>query len=241
MLQKTSGIILKTTKYSENSLIVKIYTQKFGLQSYIINGIRNKKSKNKISAFQSLSIIDLEVIHSEKKTLQRITEINSHYSFVDIPFNIIKTSICIFINEIIYKTIKEEHSDSDLYDFLTHSLYTLDVSKENGANFPILFLIQFSKYLGFYPQGEYTDIDNYFDLQEGQFVSTTPMHTYYIQKELSIHLNQFLKSDFKNYSFISINNTNRRKLLDMMIEFYTLHIHGFGEIKSHKVLEEIIN
>ena len=128
-----------------------------------------------------------------------------------------------------------------MYEFIEYTLHTLDSSKENPANFPIAFLVQLSKYLGFYPQGEYSDTTNYFDLQEGQFISMTPNHPYYLEAELAVFLNEFLKSDFKNYSSITIDNNNRRKLLDVLIEFYKLHIHSFGEIKSHKVLEEIIN
>jgi len=241
MLQKTSGVILKTTKYSENSLIVKIYTQQFGLQSYIINGVRNKKSKNRISVFQPLSIVDLEVINSEKKTLQRITEINLQHSFSDIPFNIIKSSISIFVNEMLYRSIKEEHPDDDLYDFIIYALKILDGTNENCSNFPIVFVLELSKFLGFFPQGEYSNQNNYFDLQEGVFIASEPHHPYYLKAELAVLLDKFLKNDFENYYLIAVGNDNRRKLLDILIEFYKLHIHGFSEIKSHKVLEEIIS
>ena len=97
MLHKTSGIILHTTKYSDSSLIVKIYTEKFGLQSYMISGARSKKSKTKASLFQPMALVLLEVSNSEKITLQRISEINIEHQYIDVPYNIIKSSIAIFL------------------------------------------------------------------------------------------------------------------------------------------------
>ena len=113
MLHKTSGIILHTVKYSETSLIVKIYTRDFGLQSYMVTGVRSKKSKNKASLFQPLALVELEVSNTNKGSLQRISEINILHPYSDIPYNIVKSSIAIFLNEILYKAIKEEHADED--------------------------------------------------------------------------------------------------------------------------------
>ncbi|MGZ4057116.1 MAG: DNA repair protein RecO [Bacteroidia bacterium] len=118
MLHKTSGIILYTTKYSDTSLISKIYTADFGLQSYIINGVRSKKSKNKASLFQPMALVDLVVSNSGKGGLQRISEINNQHPYSDIPYNIVKSSIAIFLNEILYKTLKEEHADEEMLSSL---------------------------------------------------------------------------------------------------------------------------
>lgn len=241
MLLKTSGIIIKTTKYSDSSIIVKIYTRKLGLQSYIINGVRSKKSKNKSALFQALSVVDIEVLHSEKRTLQRITEINFSKHFNQIYLDIIKSSIVIFINELLYKVLKEEHPDEELFDFITSSIELLDNSTENCSNFPIFFMVELTKYLGFYPQNNYSNTNCYFDLQEGYFISNEPNRPYFVGNEISVFLNEIFNSSFLNFYSIKLNNSVRKKIVTALLEFYALHIHAFNEMKSHKVLEEIIN
>jgi len=241
MLLKTSGIIIKTTKYSENSIIIKAYTKQLGLQSFIINSVRGKRSKAKSAILQPLSIVDLEILHSEKKGLQRITEINFNHHFNQIPFNVIKSSISIFVNEILYKTLKEEQQDEDLFEFIVSSLQLLDTVEDNCSNFPVFFMLELTKYLGFYPQKNYSDKCQYFDLQEGRFVAVEPNHPYFVGNEIGFPIYESLDIDFTDFHTLKINNSIRKKILNALMEFYSLHIHGFGEVKSHKVLEEIIN
>ena len=174
MLHKTLGIILHTIKYSESSLITKIFTRDFGLQSYIISGIRSKKSRNKASLFQPLAMVEIVVSNSEKTNLQRISEINTHYPYADIPYNISKSSIALFLNEVLFKAINVEHPDENMFEFIKNSLQILDLEHKNCSNFHIYFMVQLSRFLGFYPQGNFSSSDSVFDLQEGRFVNFIP-------------------------------------------------------------------
>ena len=142
MLHKTSGIILHTTKYSETSLIVKILSPDYGVKSYIVNGVHKKKSKFRAAVFQPLALIDMVVSNNDKARLERITEINILYAYTDIPYNIIKSSIALFLNEVLYKAIKEQHSDETLFEYIKNALQLLDIEHGNSSNFHIFFMIQ---------------------------------------------------------------------------------------------------
>ena len=240
MLHKTSGIILHTTHYSETQLIAKIYTRQFGLQSYIISGVRSKKSKTKATQFQPLALVDLVVSHSEKGGLQRISEINNHHPFGSIPFTIIKSSIVLFLNEVLYKSINESHPDEDLFDFIQSSLLILDLKTENCSNFHIFFIIQLSKYLGFYPEGNFSQQNSLFDLKEGGFINKIPNHPYYMNVQQSELLNTFINGGYDTIQTIKSDNAQRKQLLQSLILFYQFHIVTFREIKSIAVLEEVI-
>jgi len=240
LIHQTNGIILHTTKYSENSLIVKVYTLHFGLQSYIINGIRSKNSKNKASLFQPLAIVELQVTASNKGKLERISEINSLHPYKTIPYNIIKSSIAIFINEILYRAVKEEHSDEELFEFICNSLLLLDLEEGNCSNFHLYFMVELSRYLGFYPQGKYSATTSIFNLQEGFFVNQTPSTPHYLLPSISCLLYDFMGSGVDNFSQVVITNDQRKKLLSGLITFYRLHVTSLGEIKSHLVLEEVV-
>ena len=178
MLCTTKGIVIHHFKYAEKSVIAKIYTEKYGLQSFLMNGVRNAKSKNKAVYFQPLSLVEINFFYKEKKSLQQLKNIRLERPYVSIPFNINKSSIAFFVAEIVYKSIKEEEPNTDLFDFLYQSFQFLDLQDENYNNFHLLFLAQLCKYLGFYPQTDGIDASSnlYFALQDGCFLNYEPVH-----------------------------------------------------------------
>jgi DNA repair protein RecO (recombination protein O) len=241
MLHKTSGIILHTTKYSETSLIVKIISPDLGLKSYIVNGVRSKKSKFKAGIFQPLALVDMVVSNTDKAGLQRITEIAVSNPYTDIPFAINKSSLVLFLNEVLYKTIKEQHADEAMFDFIKNSLLVLDLTHDNCSNFHIFFMIQLSRYLGFFPEGQHTSIIQAFDLVEGRFVGQFPIHNNYLDSALSKLFSDLIRSEYASIHLLKIDRQQRKQLLQALIRFYQLHIEGFGEIKSNEILEQVIS
>jgi DNA repair protein RecO (recombination protein O) len=223
MLHKTKGIVLNYIRYSDTSIISKIYTEAFGLQSYIINGVRSSKAKNKIALFQPLTLLDLVVYHKENRGLQRISEIRCAEPYFAIPFDIHKISISIFLSEILIKTLKEEVSNQELFDFLYHSFHALDKLENETLNFHVSFLLRYSFYLGFFPQ----NIESVW--QNSHYKPST---------EVIDYLENCMKNTYFN-SFIS-TNLNRREALDIITGFYKNQIESFGEIHSTAILREIL-
>lgn len=241
MLHKTSGIILQTTNYSDTSLIAKIYTEHFGLQSYMISGARSKKSKTKASLFQPMTIVELEVSNSTKSNLHRISEIAIQHPYSDIPYNIVKSSIVIFLNEVLFRSLKEEEANEDLFSFIKNSLLILDLKTESCSNFHLCFLVQISKFFGFYPQGNFSDKNSFFDLCDGKFISRMPSHNNYLNPALSFLLDKIMSTKFENIQDLKMDSNQRKTLLYSLIFFFQFHIPSFGEIKSIAVLEEVIS
>lgn len=240
MLHKTSGIILQTINYSDSSLIAKIYTQHFGLQSYMISGVRGKKSKTKASLFQPASIVELEVSNSQKSNLHRISEIAVRHPYTEIPYNILKSSIAIFLNEVLFRSLKEQEPDEDLFLFIKNSFLILDLKNESCSNFHLSFLVQISKYFGFFPQGNYSDSTSYFDLCEGKFCTNPPSHNNYLLPTVSIHLDEIINSNFEKIHELKIESKHRKLLLNALVFFFQYHITSFGDIKSLAVLEQVV-
>lgn len=241
MLHKTEGIVLHSVKYAENSLIVKVYTSVFGLQSYMLSGIKGKKSKHKSALLQPLSLVDLIVSNSNKGTLQRVSEISLLKPYTDIPYHLVKRSIAIFLNEILYKVLKEEHADVTMFEFIKNALLVLDLKQDSCSNFHIYFMVQLSPYLGFSPHGSLEEKGDFFDLKEGCFISTIPTHRHYLNTENTKLFHQFLTASFESFQAIPLNRMQRRELLQALILYYQFHVDAFGEIKSLSILEEITN
>ncbi len=241
MLHKTLGIILHTIPYSEKSIIAKIYTKHFGLQSYLVTATRSKKSGNKTQLYQPLALVDIVVSNSEKTKLQKIKELSIVHHYSELSGNILKSSIAMFINEVLYKTLREEQEDEELFDFIFNSLQFLDLKNDNYINFHLSFLVHYSKYLGFFPQGVFSQTNSVFDLSGGKFINSTPNHNYYIKGELCSILFLLMNTNYETIDELTITGYQRNQLINALLLFYQLHISNFAEMKSTTVLKEILS
>lgn len=240
MLHKTRGIVLKTTRYSENSVIVQVYTEKLGLQSYMVNGVRGAKAKGKANLYQPLQLLDMVVYHKGIGGIQRVAEVKNSPAFHSIPFDVLKSSLALFLNELIYRSMRQQGTDENLFEFLFHAIQMLDLTESELADFHLLFMVQFSRYLGFYPGGEYNATTPYFDLGQGSFVASQPQHMLALDPPYSQWVYRLLKMNFEQKEPLDINSAQRRVLLEKLLEYYRFHIDGFGELKSHLVLQEVL-
>lgn len=241
MLHKTRGIVLNHIKYSETSIIVTIYTELFGRQAYIINGVRGKKSKIKANLFQPLFLLDMEVYHKSKRDLQRAKEIQNASIFSTIPYDLKKSTIAIFIAEILYKTIQEHEPNIDLFNYLFNSIQLLDFKEKGIGNFHIYFLVHLTKYLGFFPDNNYSERYCYFDLKAGSFVQIKPMHFSFLEKNASAFLSRILNFSENQHESLSIPYKERIQILEKILEYYTLHNEGLSSVKSLEILKEVFH
>ena len=229
MLVKTKGIVLKFIKYKESSIIVKIYTEELGVQSYIINGVRSTRSKrNKIALYQPLTLLDLVVYFREDKQLQRLSEAKCNYPFVSIPLNPRKSAVVLFLVEILSKTLKEQSGNMELFRFIWDALLWLDTNNPI-ENFHLVFLVKLAKYLGFSPH-------NAKEVYEELKYELDPQWT--MSDEAGL-MNQLLHSEVAKTPVLT--GKQRSSLLAILIALYQAHVEHFGSIKSVKVLNQIFS
>ncbi len=240
MLQHTRGIVFRSVKYGETSLISKVYTEQFGIQSYIIKGARSGKSKTKAALLQPLSLLDMQVYHRENKNINHLKEINPAVIFTSIPFDVLKSSVGIFIIEILLQTIKEEEKNPTLFNFLFDTIKELDNQKDSVKDFHLLFLIRLSKLLGFFPSGSFSDRNNYFDLQEGIFTSSPPPHPLFLSGDSALVFSELIQSAVTGKKNSNLSGVKRKELLNNLLTYYSLHISNFKNIRTVRVLEEVL-
>ncbi len=240
MLHKTKGIVFKVTDYGESSVIVQLFTEKFGLQSYMVNGAKKPKAKISRNMLQPLHLVDMVVYHKNTGNVQRIKELKNAPLLQSIPYDIIKSSIAIFLNEVLYKSVKQQAADETAFGFIFSAIEWLDHQTEGLANFHLLFLIQLTRYLGFYPDRYLSAEADYFDLKNGCFSKYKPDGLFYLSPPHTQNFFRLLQSNFENAGSVKLGNEERRYLLQKMLDYYALHIEGFGNIKSHEVLEEVL-
>lgn len=240
MITSTKGIVLKYYPYGESSIIVKIFTEVFGLQSYIVKGVFSKRSKTGLAVFQPLNLIEFLAYRKENKTLHYLKEPSVAFHYQSIPFDLIKRSIVFFLSELMYKTIREETPDKPLFEWLYNTLTWFDLTGKNMLNFHLVFMIQLSRFLGFYPKPEVDDTSLYFDLQEGKFVHHQPSHAKYISGKETRILRDLCTCTLEHSDSLKIITSERRSLIDQLITYYQLHLPDFGSMKSVEVLKSVL-
>jgi len=236
---KTEAIVLKTYKYSETAIIAKIYTKERGLLSFMVHGVRKKKSKFRAAFFQVLQGLILEINYKEKSSLNSIKEVNILNNYFELHTNIYKSTIAQFIGEFIFKSVQEQEINLVLFDFINNSTNVLDEMPENEiGNFHIVFLLNLSRFLGFYPNNNFGTANKYFCIETGEF-EIMETNSKYFDAEQSKTLSLLLKRNYSNMKDVKISSRNRNLLLHGIILFYQNHLPEMGEIQSLEVLEAI--
>ena len=240
MLHKTRGIVFKTTDYGDSSIIVQVFTEKFGLQSYIVNGAKKPKAKINRNMFQPLHLLDMVVYHKNTGNVQRIKEVKNAPVLQSIPYDVIKSSLAIFLNEVLYKAVKQQSADENLFGFVFNAIEWLDHQHDGLANFHLFFLLRLTRYLGFYPDINLANTAGFFDMKNGVFCNYKPDSILYLSPPHTQNFTALLLCSFENLAQLKLTNDERRYLIHKLLDYYTLHIEGFGNIRSHEVLEEVL-
>ncbi|MDB4303163.1 DNA repair protein RecO [Desulfosarcina sp.] len=241
MLQTTRGIVFHQIKYSETSIIVKIYTEQFGLQSFLVRGARKKNAKIKASQLQHLSLVELEVFRKESKDLQIIKELKVIFPFQSIPLDIRKSTILIFLNEVLYKVIKEEEPNPELFEYIQNVIQILDLKTSNFTTIHFLFLVHLTRFLGFFPKNNYSISNPNFDLKEGQFSSDIGPESFISVEPYSKYISMMCDTAFERIDEMKIPTVHKNNLLEIILNYYKHHIPGIIEFKSHAVLKSVFS
>lgn len=237
MVITTKAIVFSALRYGEADLIVKCFTQKNGLKTYLLRGIlKSKKGKLKTSLFQPLTQLEIVASHKDKGTLEYMKEAKLETVYQSLHTNVVKSTVVMFLSEVLKNSVKEEEANPALYDFLENSLNWFDLH-DKTVNFHLLFLLKLTRYLGFYPD-EYQGDEPVFNLIDGTFqdVETTPDC---INDENVALLQRLLGTDFDYLPTIKLNQAGRSGFLLMLLRYYEIHLQGFHKPKSLAVLNEI--
>ncbi|HUQ66473.1 MAG TPA: DNA repair protein RecO [Flavitalea sp.] len=245
LTHKTKGIVLKTVRYGETSIIAGIYTELFGLQSYLVNGVRitSKKGSGKANLLQPGAILDMMVYHNELRNLQRLKEFKWAIVYDNIFFNVFRNAVALFMVELLQRTIKQPEPNPALFSFIEDAFIHLDKSNDStAANFSLYFAINLSGFYGFRIADRYSADRDILDLTEGTFVNEKPKHVYFLENEYSHVISDLLKvMQPSELSHIKLNQEARRVLLHAFEMFYALHIQDFGKMKTLPVLEAVLS
>ncbi len=240
MLIKTSGLVIRTLKYGETSIIFDLFTREVGTCSFIVGGVRKTGSKTPASLFQLMNWIDVVAYYKSSTSLNRIKECKSHLHYLDLPFSLQKRGVGMFMTEVIQKTFNESEANEDLYSFLWDTYRFLDETPKSTGNIHIIFLLRLSQFLGFYPHGRYSADTPHFNLYTGTY-EEVPHPVYSLDPQISQLLSECLNHNIEESHKVTLNRSQRKDLIRDLLTFYKLHLDRLPEIQTHKILSDVLD
>lgn len=234
----TRGIVLNSVRYGDSSLIVKIFTEELGLQSFMVKGARQRHTRRPASLFGHLNLLGISFRYRENHELQFPGDVYSLHAYSSLDRNPIKGSIILFVNELLLKSIKEQESNPALFDFIFDSLLWFDSEENAYMDFHLAFAVKLIGHLGFMPQGSWQPDTPLLNLQEGSFTYGL-MAGQTIDSDASRDFSILQFCPFGELATLGMNTARRRRLLSALIDYYRFHLPAFSPMKSLSVLEEI--
>ena len=240
MLITTEGIVLQKINYSDSSQIIKIYTQSYGITSLLLKGIRSKSKKNKLN-LHPLALIEVVVNKKENSTIQIARETKLIKPLNTIQSDVLKSTIVIFLAEFLLKVLKQEEHDYSLYSFIKNNILLLEETDKNPSNFHLVFIAKLTKFLGFEPQGTYTN-GELFSLKEGTFA----FHKTHFPHEITtadyaVNIARLLNSEISDFYTLSFSNNERANLLSVLVEYFKIQTDNSFKLKSIAILNEVLS
>jgi DNA repair protein RecO (recombination protein O) len=241
MIEKSLGIVLRQIKYGDTGLIAHLYTRRWGRIAVMVPGARSSSKSRNAYLFQPLTILDMDVYFKPAREMQNLREVKNHHPFMHISGDPVKSSVALFLGEVLNKALREEEPNEELFDFLDTHIQLLDVMDHGVSNFHLYFLLRLSRYLGFQPDMPSGEAEQWFDLAVGSFSDAPPLHGMYLGPDLTGLLGALLTVQVSGLGEITANRDQRVALLDGILRYYYHHLEGLGEIKSHKVLHALFD
>ncbi|HNM25455.1 MAG TPA: DNA repair protein RecO [Saprospiraceae bacterium] len=241
MLLHTRGIVFRTVKYGETSVIADIFTEERGLHSFIAGSVRTAKSRMPLGLFQPMTVIDLVAyVRDREGSLNRLKECRASEVFSAIPFDVRRGAVALFMAEICRKSIHEAEPQPDLFDFLLDNLLWLDSTPHPIANLHLHFLLHLTGFLGFQPQQEIETDEVFFDLREGAFSPVPPPHPSYLEAGDTALLLELMATPLQEAHQVPLGRPQRKLLLQRLLQFYQLHLPGFSAVNTPDILDMVM-
>jgi DNA repair protein RecO (recombination protein O) len=239
MVTSTSAIVLSKIRYKDNDIIVKSFTKEYGAISFIVRGGQNsKKNKIKYVYFQELTILEIQFNYNSKRDLQYIKDIEIKHNYTSSHTDLIKVSVIMFLSEVLTNIITHQKREIQLYNYIEQSLIWYDINKSN-AYFHIIFLLELTRYLGFYPDVLKNKL-KYFNLEGGSYEKSKTSEYSITGDSLNL-FNQILGIKFDTNPLPTLNSKEKMEIIDIILTYYKLHINNFKPIKSLEIVKNIFS
>ena len=236
---KGRGVVLHTLKYGDSSMVVYLLTDVGGRRSYMVQGVRSRSGRgSKLALFQPVFPVEFEGLESPRQEMHRFREVRAGFALQSLPFDVRKSTMALFMAEVLYRLVKECDPNQRLFGFVWGSVAALDALDEGVANFHLWFLANLSRFLGFCPGNDYS-ADDWFDIREGLYTKTRPQHGSFMTQECTRILRDMMECDVRCLAEIGLNRTQRVEFLNAVLVYFGYHLDAISAVQSVRILREV--
>lgn len=238
-METIRGIVLRTVKFNDTSLIVDLFTEAYGYMSFVGKVTRSRRQGMSNAFWQPLSMLEFQAEVRTVGKLPRPYDVGFYYKYGNIPLSPQKTAIVLFIAEFLSASLREEKQNTPLYRYVEHSLQWFDEARFPSAiaNFHLVFLMHLSRFMGIYPNLE--SPARYFDLLSATYQENQPLHPNYIEKEEAAVIPLLFRMNYFTAHLFKLSSMQRHRILEILNSYYRQHVPNFPELKSLEVLHEV--
>lgn len=235
-MQTIRGIIIHQIRYSDQSRIVRIFCEHHGMKAFMV---RTGKITGK-NLMQQLTLVEFESSIRENIQLQSLKNLRISKALHQIQFDPEKSAMVIFLDELLQKTIPDDYVNDRLFKFLQDGIVLLDDAID-ARNFHVWFMLEISRYYGFYPTYTPGKTITCLDISTGTFLDKTPSHRNIIEGQTAEVLHNMMDQEWPQVQTMNLHSTLRRSLLNSMVTYFRFHLENLPEIKSIQVLHEVFH
>ena len=236
---KGRGVVLHTLKYGDSSMVVYLLTDAGGRRSYMVQGVRSRSGRgSKLALFQPMFPVEFEGLESPRQQTDRFKEVRAGFVLQSLPFDVRKSTMALFMAEVLYRLVRESEPNEPLFDFVWGSAEALDAMDDGVSNFHLWFLANLSRLLGYRPGNDYTP-GAWFDIREGSFTPLRPPHGEVLSADDARILHDLLECDVRYIAEIGLNRRQRVAYLDVLLVYYGYHLDAIHAVQSVRILQEV--
>lgn len=205
----------------------------------MVQGVRSSRGHgSKQALFQPIFTLEFEGLESSRQQMHRFREVQSGMVLQSIPFDVRKSTVALFMAEVLYRLVRESERNEPLFDFVWSSIGALDALQEGVSNFHLWFLAHLSRLLGFFPGNAYTD-GAWFDFSEGLYTKMQPPHVHFMTQDNARMFNDFVECDVRYLAEIGLNRHQRVEFLNVLLVYYAYHLDAVNAVQSVRILQEV--
>lgn len=229
-------------------MIAKVFTRQLGVRSYILKGVRKGKGGTKQNLLQPMSYLDMTVYDNPKKQLQNVKEMHPHQQWQRLASDFVRSSLLFFMDEVLYKTLREEEPNEPLFDYVVSQLDALDKDEVKLSSLPIHFLLHTAHHIGIEPLNNYSHHEPLFNLKEGRFLAPPSLYSsqkdanidYFLTPEQSAHLHYYVQAMQSRQPAPLLTLSQRSALINILIQYFQLQLSEFRQFHSHEILHTVL-
>lgn len=234
-------IPLRITPYSDKNSILSAYSREMGRVSCLLPAGAGREAQRRRALLMPLCPVRCQVAVSPGRDVFPMREPVAWPPLPLLSADPLRCAVALFLAEVLRAVLRQSESEPALFDFIAESAVRLNDPSVSVPNFHIVFLLRLLDYLGVAP-----DLGGYhggmvFDMVDACYRTAAPLHGKFLMPDESTALARLARIDWRNSHLYKYTRAQRARVLDLILQYFSLHVVSLSGLKSVEVLRELFD